>query len=56
MKTLDEVYGIHKTDNAEIRLRFYRTALKSGKDYAQIAAGELGYHLWEVCITDVQTG
>jgi leukotriene-A4 hydrolase len=37
--TLDETYGIHKTDNAEIRLRFYRVALKSGKEYAEDAAG-----------------
>lgn len=36
--TLDEAYGIHKTDNAEIRLRFYRIALLAGKEYAEDAA------------------
>jgi leukotriene-A4 hydrolase len=38
VKKLDEAYGIHETENAEIRLRFYRIALKSGKDYAETAA------------------
>jgi hypothetical protein len=33
------VYGFHKSDNAELRLRFYRSALKSGPEYAQKAAG-----------------
>ena len=40
LKKLDDVYGIHQTENAEIRLRFYRSALKSGKEYAKDAASE----------------
>lgn len=40
VKRLDEVYGIHGTENAEIRLRFYVIALRSGKDYAEKAASE----------------
>jgi leukotriene-A4 hydrolase len=41
IQRLDEVYGFHEKDNAELRLRFYRSALKSGPEYAQKAAGEL---------------
>jgi leukotriene-A4 hydrolase len=40
VKKLDEAYGIHETENAEIRLRFYRIALKSGKEYAEMAASK----------------
>ncbi|ORY35363.1 peptidase family M1-domain-containing protein [Naematelia encephala] len=35
---LDETYGVHEKDNAEIRLRFYQVALKSGPEYADKAA------------------
>lgn len=38
---LDEVYGFNQTQNAEIKLRFYKIALKSGPAYCQSAAGEL---------------
>jgi leukotriene-A4 hydrolase len=37
---LDEVYGVDKSKNAEIKLRFYGLALKSGDEYAEKAAGE----------------
>lgn len=46
IKKLDKAYGIHETENAEIRLRFYRIALKSGKDYAEIAASESRPSAW----------
>ncbi|NXD32286.1 LKHA4 aminopeptidase, partial [Spelaeornis formosus] len=35
---LDKLYGIDKSDNAEIKLRFYQIALKSGPEYAKQAA------------------
>lgn len=38
---LDKLYAIDKSDNAEIKLRFYQIALKSGPEYAKEAAGEL---------------
>lgn len=37
---LDELYGLNKTENVEIRLRFYLIALKSGPEYSKSAAGE----------------
>ena len=37
---LERTYGIDKTENAEIKLRFYQIALKSGPRYAEKAAGE----------------
>ncbi|KAK8854951.1 leukotriene A-4 hydrolase/aminopeptidase [Kwoniella newhampshirensis] len=36
---LGDVYGFAKTGSAEIRLRFYELALKSGPEYAEDAAG-----------------
>jgi len=38
--SLAKLYSIDKSDNAEIKLRFYQIALKSGPDYAEEAAGE----------------
>ncbi|ORX38697.1 peptidase family M1-domain-containing protein [Kockovaella imperatae] len=35
---LDNTYGFGKNDNAEVRLRFYQIALKSGPEYAEDAA------------------
>lgn len=40
-KKLDEVYKFNQTQNAEIKLRFYKIALKSGHEYCKSAAGEL---------------
>lgn len=37
---LGKTYGFDRTENAEIRNRFYRIALKSGPEYAEQAAGE----------------
>ena len=36
---MDKSYGFGENDNAEIRLRFYQVALKSGPEYAESAAG-----------------
>ncbi|WWD18897.1 leukotriene A-4 hydrolase/aminopeptidase [Kwoniella shandongensis] len=38
VEALDETYGFGKTGSAEIRLRFYEIALKSGPKYAEDAA------------------
>lgn len=40
-KQLDELYAFNQTDNAEIKLRFYKIALKSGSGYCHSAAGKL---------------
>jgi len=37
---LEKTYGVDKTENSEIKLRFYQIALKSGPEYAEKAAGE----------------
>jgi len=42
--SLDKLYAIDKSDNAEIKLRFYQIALKSGPEYAKDAAGESRFH------------
>lgn len=42
VRALDDVYGFNKQDNAEIGLRFYKIALKSGPEYARSAAGKCG--------------
>lgn len=39
-KALDQAYTLNNQDNAEIKLRFYKIALKSGPEYAESAAGE----------------
>ena len=39
--SLEKLYSLDKSDNAEIKLRFYQIALKSGPEYAEKAAGEL---------------
>jgi leukotriene-A4 hydrolase len=39
LEILNHVYGIDKTDNAEIKLRFYKVALKGSARYAGSAAG-----------------
>lgn len=36
---LEKLYSLDKSDNAEIKLRFYQIALKSGPEYAEKAAG-----------------
>lgn len=38
---LDKLYGLSKTDNSEIKLRFYEIALNAGPEYAEEAAGEI---------------
>jgi hypothetical protein len=38
---LDKVYSLNQSENAEIKLRFFKIALQSGPEYAQEAAGEL---------------
>ncbi|WWD02391.1 leukotriene A-4 hydrolase/aminopeptidase [Kwoniella europaea PYCC6329] len=40
---LDKLYGLGSTGNAEIGLRFFEVALKSGPEYAESAAGEIPY-------------
>ena len=40
IKTIGKLYAFDASENAEIRNRFYRIALKSGPEYAQDAASE----------------
>lgn len=40
IKAIGKLYGFEASENAEIRNRFYRIALRSGPDYAQDAASE----------------
>lgn len=40
--SLEKLYSLDKSDNAEIKLRFYQIALKSGPEYAEKAAGKSG--------------
>lgn len=37
---LDELYGFNKTQNAEIKLRFFKVALQSSPEYCESAAGK----------------
>jgi len=39
--SLEKLYALDKSDNAEIKLRFFQIALKSGPEFAEKAAGEL---------------
>lgn len=41
IKAIGKLYGFDSSENAEIRNRFYRIALRSGPEYAQDAASEL---------------
>lgn len=41
VRALDELYSLDKSDNAEIKLRFYKIALTSGPEYCDSAASEL---------------
>jgi leukotriene-A4 hydrolase len=41
---LDKLYSLNKSDNAEIKLRFFKIALQSGPEYAQQAAGMFLHH------------
>lgn len=45
VSALGKIYGFDKTENAEIRNRFYRIALKSGPEFAEQAAGECFFRL-----------
>ncbi|KLT41494.1 putative leukotriene-A4 hydrolase [Cutaneotrichosporon oleaginosum] len=38
VRTLDELYALDKSENAEIKLRFYKIALASGPEYCKSAA------------------
>lgn len=40
VRALDELYELDKSDNAEIKLRFYKIALSSGPAYCASAASE----------------
>jgi leukotriene-A4 hydrolase len=40
VKALGSLYAFDSSENAEIRNRFYRIALRSGPEYAKAAAGE----------------
>lgn len=40
VRALDELYALDKSENAEIKLRFYKIALTSGPEYCDSAASE----------------
>jgi leukotriene-A4 hydrolase len=40
IKAIGSLYGFDSSENAEIRNRFYRIALRSGPEYAKDAASE----------------
>lgn len=37
---MDKLYSLDKSENAEIKLRFYKIALKAGPEYCDSAASE----------------
>jgi len=45
VKALGSLYAFDSSENAEIRNRFYRIALRSGPEYAKAAAGESFLHI-----------
>lgn len=42
VQALDELYGLDKSENAEVKLRFYKIALRSGPAYCDSAASKDG--------------
>lgn len=56
VRAMDELYSLDKQENAEIKLRFYKIALKSGPEYADSAAsGCTGCSSWRKA-NDTQSG
>lgn len=54
IRAIGKLYEFDSSENAEIRNRFYRIALRSGPEYAKDAAGECPcFYLSD---TDIQPG
>lgn len=57
VQTLDKLYSLDKSENSEIKLRFFKIALQSGPEYAQHAAGmwlkvaPSKWRIGDVCLT-----